>query len=148
VYDVSRASDDTSASLLVLDATKDAEKVDKHHTVSKFRTIIKTMDLVTVLRNSSERYDVVKTHVQFIINVVDESFNILSRGLNEGNDSRSRSTTTKRLEDRSIVFDSLAVVTGSNDNDPSTTGEKSLDDLNSDWTLTDTSAQSILASKI
>jgi len=145
---VSRASDNASASLLVLDTTKDVEKVDKHYMVSKFRTIIKTMDLVTVLRNSSKRYDVVKTHVQFIINVVDESFNILSRGLNEGNNSQSRFTTTKRLGDRSIVFDSLVVVTGSNDNDPSTTGEKSLDDLNFDWTLTDTSAQSILASKI
>jgi len=115
--------------------------------VSKFRTVIKTMDLATVLRNSSERHDVVKIHVQFITNVVDESFNILSRGSNEGNDSQSISTTTKRLEDRLIVFDSLMVVTRSNDNDASTTGEKSLDDFNSDRALTDTGAQSILAFK-
>ena len=55
--------------------------------------------------------------------------------------------TTKRLEDRLIVFDSLMVVTRSNDNDASTTGEKSLDDFNSDRALTDTGAQSILAFK-
>jgi len=115
--------------------------------VSKFRTVIKTIDLMTVLRNSSKRHDVVKIHVQFITNVVDESFNILSRGLNERNNSQSRSMTTKRLEDRLIVFDSLMVVTRSNDNDASTTGEKSLDDFNSDRALTDTSAQSILAFK-
>jgi len=89
------------------------------------------MDLTTVLRNSSERHDVVKIHVQFITNIVDESFNILSRGLNKGNDSQSRSTTTKRLEDRLIVFDSLIVVTRSNNNNVSTTREKSLDDFNS-----------------
>jgi len=84
--------------------------------------VIKTMDLTTILINSRKRHDVVKIHVQFIINIVDESFNILSRGLNEGNDSQSRSMTTKRLEDRLIVFDSLMVVTRSNDNDMSTTG--------------------------
>jgi len=144
---LSRASDDASASLLVLDTAKDAEEVDKHHTVSKFRTVIETINLATVLRNSSERHDIVKIHVQITIDVIDESFNILSRGLIEGNDSQSRSTTTKRLEDSLIIFDSLAVVTGSSDKDVSTTGEQSLDDLNPDRALADTGAQSILAFK-
>jgi len=55
--------------------------------------------------------------------------------------------TTKRLEDRLIVFDSLAGVTGSNDNNVSTTGEKSHDELNSNQALTDTGAQSVLSFK-
>ena len=145
--DLSKASDDAFASLLVSDTTKDAEEVDKHHTKSKFRTVIETIDLATVLRDSSERHDVVKIHVQFTIDVIDESFNILSRGLIEGNNSQSRSMTTKRLEESLIVFNSLAVVTGGSDNDMSTTREKSLDDLSSDRAPTDTGAQSILTFK-
>ena len=80
-----------------------SKEVDKHPTVNKFRALIETIDLAIVLRNSSERYDVVKIHGQ------------------------NRSTTTKRLQDRLIVFDSLVVVAASSDNDVSTTGEKSLD---------------------
>jgi len=37
-----------------------SQEVDKHPTESKFRALIKTIDLMTILRNSIERHDVVK----------------------------------------------------------------------------------------
>jgi len=84
---LSRTGDDAPASLLVLDTAKDAKEIDKHHTVGKFGTVIETIDLTTVLGNSSEGHDVVKIHVQTIIDIINESLDILFGGLIEGNDS-------------------------------------------------------------
>jgi hypothetical protein len=113
----------------------------------KLRSIVEAVDFATVFGNASERDDVVKIHTKVCVDVVNESFNILLRGLVERNDGESRTTTTERLEDALIVFDRLAAVARSRDDDVSTARQETLDDLNTDGAFANTSQQSILVLK-
>ena len=96
--------------LLVLDGTENAKEVDQHHTVGKLRPIVEAVDLTTVLGDASKWKDVVEIHTEVGVDVVDKGLDILFGGLVEGNDSESRTTAAKGLEDRLVVFNSLPAV--------------------------------------
>jgi len=121
-----------ATSLLVLDGTENAKEVDQHHTMGKLRPIIETVDLTTVLGDASKWKDVVEIHAEVRVDVIDEGLDILLGGLVEGNDSESRSTTTKRLEDRLVVFNRLPAVARGGNNDAGTSRKETLDNFDTD----------------
>jgi len=128
---LSLAGNEMATSLLVLDGTENAKEVDQHHTMSKLRPIIETVDLTTVLGDAQMK-DVVEIHAEVRVDVVDEGLDILLGGLVEGNDSESRATTTKGLEDRLVVFNRLPAVARGGNDDAGTSRKETLDNFDTD----------------
>ena len=62
--DLSGASDKVAAGLLVLDRARETENIDQHYSVSKLGLIIQTVDLTSVLGESSERQNVIQVHTE------------------------------------------------------------------------------------
>jgi len=128
---------------LVLDGTENAKEVDQHHTVGKLRPIVEAVDLMTVLGDARKWKDVVEIHAEIGVDVVDEGLDILFRGLVEGNDSESRATAAKGLEDRLVVFNRLPAVARGGNDDVGTSREETLDNFDTDRAFADSSKERV-----
>jgi hypothetical protein len=87
--------------------------------VCKLRLVVKTVDLTAILRNGSERDNIVEIESQCHVIVVNKRLHILFRALVEGNDSKSGTMAAETLENSLVVFNCGTVVArGGDDNIP------------------------------
>jgi len=86
--------DNLMARLLSFDSTKETQKVHKHETACELRLAIGAIDLMAILKNGSERDDIVEIVSKCHIHVVNKRLRILFRGLVEENDSKSTASET------------------------------------------------------
>lgn len=165
--DLGRASDELESGLLRLDRSEEAQQVGEHDTVGELGAVIKSIDLTAVLGQSSEGEDVVEIHAEsflLVVDVVDESFDVLLRSLVEGDDGEARALGSALLVDGLIVLDAVrmsrsqrtglkigpvndsrgAGVARGGDDDLGSSGEETLNNLDSDGSLTDTGHEGVL----
>ena len=81
--DLGGTGDEMSRCLLLLDRAEETEEIGEHESVGKFRRVIDTVNLATVLGKSGEGDDVVEIDLESGVNVIDESFDVLFRGCND-----------------------------------------------------------------
>ena len=105
------------ARLFSLDSTDKTQKVHKHDTVHELRLVIETIDLMAMLRNGSERENIVELESQYHVTVVNKHLHILSGALVEGNKSKSGTMAAETLENSLVVFNCGTAVARSGDND-------------------------------
>lgn len=142
--DLSRVGDEVTARLLGLDGAEKTEQVDQHDAVSEFRLVVETVNLTTVLWDGGERKDVVQVETEGGEDVVDESLDILLRALVERDDGEGGAARAEALEDPLVVLEGGTAVAGGGDDDAGTTGEETLQDLDTDRTLADTGEEGVL----
>lgn len=85
--DLGGSSDKVSSGLFDLDSTKQSEQVGQHKSVGEFGLVVNVVDLSAIFRESGEWDHIVEIDVEGRVNVVNQSFGVLSRGSVEGDDN-------------------------------------------------------------
>uniref|UniRef100_A0A4E9ENN5 Uncharacterized protein n=1 Tax=Gibberella zeae TaxID=5518 RepID=A0A4E9ENN5_GIBZA len=145
--DLSRSSLETTLCLLGLDTSEKTDKVGKHDAVSELRLGVNVVNLSTVLGNGSEGNNEVKIPAETLLGVVDvlnQSLNILLASLVEGNNNNLRATRAVAGIHGLVVLGDLTRETASGNNDLGTTADETLKDLSTDGTSTGTSHENVL----
>jgi hypothetical protein len=145
--DLSRSGLEATLGLLSLDTSKKTDKVGEHDTVSKLGFGVNVINLTAVLGNGSERNNEVKIPAKTLLGVVDvldQSLNILLATLVEGNNDDLRATGTVAGVHGLVVLGNLTrEAAGGNDN-LGTTADEALKDLSTNGTSTSTSHENVL----
>lgn len=108
--DFGRTSDELKGGLLGLDGSEETEEVGEHDAVSELGAVVESIDLTTVLGKSGEGENVVKVHAEtllLVVDVVDESLDVLLRSLVEGDDGETRALGSALLVDGLVVLNSV-----------------------------------------
>ena len=103
--------DEITTGFLLLYGTKQAKQIHEHDVVSKFRLIVQAVNLTPVLRNGSERKDIVQVEVECRVDVVNQGIDVLFRFLVERDDGECGTSAAMCLEDALVIFNRLTTVT-------------------------------------
>ncbi|CEI68857.1 unnamed protein product [Fusarium venenatum] len=145
--DLSRSGLEATLSLLGLDTSEKTNKVGKHDAVSELRLGVNVVNLTAVLGNGSERNNEVEIPAETLLGVVDildQSLNILLATLIEGNNNNLRATRTVAGVHSLVVLRDLTGEAAGGNDDLGTTADKTLKDLSTNRTRTGTSHENVL----
>ncbi|KAK1253169.1 hypothetical protein MKX08_004356 [Trichoderma sp. CBMAI-0020] len=144
---LSGTSFEATLRLLSLDVTEHADQVGQHNTVGQLRLGVDAINLSAILGDGGERNDVVEIPAETslgVVDVVDESFDILLASLVEGDNNDLRSTRAKTGVHGLVVLSHLSGESTGSDHDLGTSADEALQDLGTNGSGTSTSHQNIL----
>lgn len=145
--DLGGSGDELTSGFFLFDGTEETEEVGKHESVGELRFVVNRVDLTTVLGKSGEGNNVVQVDLEGGVDVVDKSLDILTRSTVEGNDNKLGALGTNLVENVLVVVDGGARVSRGSHDTGTATGEKTLEDFDTDGTFTDTGEKGGLLGK-